>query len=340
MTRSVQILLLCAYTIPWCAGAAEETMEERKRRIARKYLRERADITYSEEQVPDDASRVGDEELLSAEQFNQIPETIERELPQRQARRPPPMRQRAQPAKNSNWLLAAPEDQANPYAHPFAREDEGEDTEGRTQTAQEDGPALFSGMQSEEESFSRRNDAWSRQPAGSFDGSEQQSIFSPRSRFNENAIPQSQQLPGRYDKQEQEGLYPSAYSQALPYSTRYMGIESEEDPAGGSAYWSSTPNSSASQPYQQSQWGTYTPYQSSYQAEKEQRQQQWGSYTPYQSSYQTQQEQRQQQWGTYTPPEEYKRQDAYQDWKRRNAPQYDPTSEDAYTREMMPKRQR
>lgn len=64
-------------------------------------------------------------------------------------------------------------------------------------------------------------------------------------------------------------------------------------------------------------------------------------YTPYKSPYETRREQQQQQWGG-KPQQgpEYKKVDTYQEWKKQNPVRYDPTGDDAFINEVMPKSKR
>jgi len=56
MKRTVQTVLILTLLAPLCCVAREETMEERKQRIMRKYLRERSSIFQSPKIIPiDDA---------------------------------------------------------------------------------------------------------------------------------------------------------------------------------------------------------------------------------------------------------------------------------------------
>ena len=79
MKRNVQILLLVACMVPLFVQAEEETMEERKRRITRKYLRERMDIIYSEEVVPGDD--VEAEGVLASEKLRQSDGGLDQQEP-------------------------------------------------------------------------------------------------------------------------------------------------------------------------------------------------------------------------------------------------------------------
>ena len=64
-------------------------------------------------------------------------------------------------------------------------------------------------------------------------------------------------------------------------------------------------------------------------------------YTPYKSPYETQRRQQQQPWGGQTQQgSEYKKVDPYQEWKKRNPVRYDPTGDDAFINEVMPKSRR
>ena len=119
MKRSILILLTAAVIAPLFSHAAEETMEERKRRITRKYMRARTTITQSEWVVPE--LSVEDKEVLDSEKFKGPEVGLQRQEPGMMP--PPPAPRRPLPsAEDRNWLLAAdPESSpADPYADPYA----------------------------------------------------------------------------------------------------------------------------------------------------------------------------------------------------------------------------
>ena len=327
MKRSVQILLLFVYLVPLCVNAREETMEERKRRITRKYLRERMDITYSDEVVP--GASAEDEDVLASEKFKEPQVDLERQEPG--AVIPPPVRPPpVPPVENQNWLLSEEPEADDPYADPFAPDD----------PYAVDDPFAPKGFKDEP----KKTDwtVWGTEKRGSSPtGSQRESRFNWR-----NQDSSSEQQPGRYDSTRQgifdphdprassvEGVRPGFPQQ----ETQTFGSPPGQDPSRGKTFdptfnqerrQSSFPRAAGS--------ATDRSYGSG-----SQRQPHTGGYVPYKSPYQTQREQRQQQWGSYSEPkQEYRRPDTFQQWKKKNQSRFDPTSEDAFVEEMMPKTRR
>ncbi|MEA2067874.1 MAG: hypothetical protein U9P12_01625, partial [Verrucomicrobiota bacterium] len=118
MSRAVQILLL-AVLLPMVGSAREETLEERKQRITRKYLRERVNVSQSDMVVPGDLPE--DERVLDSERFKEPEMDLQRQQPGAMPL-PPPQRRPLPPKKSdSNWLLdSIEEEETDPYADPFA----------------------------------------------------------------------------------------------------------------------------------------------------------------------------------------------------------------------------
>ena len=163
MKRNVQILLLFACVVPLLVRAEEETMEARKRRITRKYLRERMDITYSEEVVP--GGDAENEDILASEKFK-LPEVdLERQQPG--AQMPPPVRQPAPRTDNRNWLLSETAEPDDPYADPFAEKDSKDEPEKTDWTTwgTEREPSPFIGTQRESRFNGRDDESFSGQQA-------------------------------------------------------------------------------------------------------------------------------------------------------------------------------
>ena len=336
MKRTVYILILCAGLIPVVAGAREETLEERKKRITRKYLRERAEMTYSEMYVPEAA--VEAEELLDSEKFKQPQVDFQRQegnsiMPRPPARRPAPR------VENSNWLLSEEPKQndpyANPFSDPFARKDSTDKTNTKPDWASWGNERDLTPY---EKTQRGSNDPYGRygatpanlQPEGY--GSTQQGFFNsqdPRSRsagtqssgFQQgDSVWRSRSLFGQ---QQQEGVNPNSMD-ALDLSRDRTFNSTQAENRLSSPFSRETQSQSGTSAFgsrTQSGSGRYTPYKSSFQTDYEQRQQQQSGY------------------GEAVQPQ-YQKQNTFQQWKERNPVRYDPTADDAYIQEMMPKSHR
>lgn len=332
MKRNVQILLLFACAVPLLVRAGEETLEERKRRITRKYLRERMDITYSEEVVPD--TDAGSEDVLASEKFKDPEVNLERQQPG--APLPPPVRQPPPRTENRNWLLAEPGEPADPYADPFDQmdsKDESKKNDWMTTWGAERESSPYADPQRKGRYNWREYDSFSGEQSGRYDSTRQGGSFGARTSFGEempSGVPQQRsQTYGSPDGQDlsSENPFNSIFNQNRAQSTTLREIETPGNPSSESGW--------------QPRTGGYTPYKSPYQTQRDQRQEQWGGYTPYKSPYQTQRDQRGGQGGRYSEPEqEYQRQDPYQQWKKKNPAQFDPTGNDAFIQQNMPKTRR
>jgi len=317
MKRSVQILLFFTCLAPVLAGAREETMEERRRRIMHKYLRERTTITYSDTVVPE-ARTEAEEEVLSSEKFKQPQVDLQRQEPG--VAMPPPVPRPAPRAENSNWLLSEAPELDDPYANPFDRKDSKDEPKKKadwTAWGMERDSSPYTGTQRESRFNWRDTGSSFGQQSSGYD-SERQGIFNPRD-------PRSSFTEGMQQGFQQQGRQTSGSFNGLDLSREKT--------------FDSTFNQGRLQsPFKRE---TETPAKRSFGSDAQQ-QQRRGGYTPYRNPYQTQHEQRRQQWGGYSsePKQEYQRKDAFQQWKDRNPTPFDPTSDDAFINEMMPKTRR
>jgi hypothetical protein len=118
MTKAIQILLLAAFLFPMFGSAQEETLEERKKRVTRKYLRERMNVSQSEMVVPEDLTE--DVRVLDSEKFKEATVDLQRQAATTPP--PPPMPRRPMPEQaDSNWLLNDIDNkEVDLYADPFA----------------------------------------------------------------------------------------------------------------------------------------------------------------------------------------------------------------------------
>lgn len=253
MKRSVQILLLATFMVSVFSAIGEETMEERKRRITRKYLRERMDLTYSDEVVPGESAE--DEEVLASEIFKEPQVELAREEPGATLpppRRPPPPQMETE---NRNWLLSEPAETEDPYAiedpyaDPFAVKDSGDEpkkSDWATWGTERDSQPF--GSRRENRFDERPQGSYLEQQSRSYNPSRKNGIFNPRASVDESV--QQQQSPFSRE------MNPSSTQSYVP----------EWKPRAGS----------------------YTPYRNPYETRREQRKNQWNSYGAPEQEYRRQ----------------------------------------------------
>ena len=306
MNKLVQILFFIAL-IPMLGMAREETMEERKRRVTRKYLRERMDIAQSDMMVPEELAE--DFQITDSEKFKEVEIDLQRQEPgtmplPRPPRRPAPL------AENNNWLLIDTELEDDPYANPF-------DT---TDTQSKDNYWEMWGGTANETSRDKNMRREQR--------------YDPYSTREKEYDPRAQ-------ARSEQGLFKSSPSSTDRSGSSVFGnrqsifgrqqnesIGGELGAQGMRTYGSDPDNGLLASPFSR----TKEPEPS--RSLESQR------YTPYKSSYETERQQRQQQWGKQeVPKQEYKKPDSYQQWKDRSKA-WDPTRDDAYLDELMEKNRR
>ncbi|MDF7801571.1 hypothetical protein P4C99_18985 [Pontiellaceae bacterium B1224] len=305
MNKSVQILLLIAL-FPMIGNAREETLEERKQRIVRKYMRQSVDITQSDMMIP--SGVVEDERIIDSEKYQDAKVSLQREDTSASPMMPPPQRPRPVPRADSNWLLGSMDetaDASDPYADlytdPYASSsiDSGEDLWSTWDTA------------SETQASPTRQDR-GYNPYAQTDGN--RGMTDGR----------SQQIYSANGQQQNSGFGSS-------YSGR-TGIFGQSRPTSGYNLQGNGTRSYGSDPSEGLLSSTYPQLDSS--SEEEQSSTTQG-YQPYKSPYVLQREQRSQQWGSQQQStQEYKRQDSYQQFKDRNKT-WNPTQDDAYINEMI-----
>ncbi len=316
MKRSVQILLLFACSVSLLAEAREETMEERKARITRKYLQKRVEIAQGEMVVPD-AAVENEEDVLASEKFKDAQVDLQRQEPG--VRMPPPSAPRPRPraAVNRNWLLAdAPEEEEDPAANPFSlkstKAKSTKQTDWSAWGTERDASSPYT-ITENESRFNWRSSGTSRQ--GGLFGSQETSTKGLQSGF------QPQQYPGS-EGSSLFGRQQQGYQN--PYSTGGLDLSRDKtvDPTFNQNPFLRTPAQS-------------TDPSSGADTRKQQ------GYIPYKSPFQTQRNQQQQQWGGVTEPtQKYRKQDPFQKWKEQNPQRNDPLQDDAFITEMMPKTRR
>ncbi|VGO15963.1 hypothetical protein PDESU_04552 [Pontiella desulfatans] len=315
MQRTVQILLLVALLLPMAGLAREETLEERKTRITRKYLRKRVNISQSDMIVPSDLPQE-DERVAASEKYKQADDLLQQQ--QQPSTLPPPQVRRPMPEeKESNWLLDdAAEELSDPYADPFAI--------GKPNDSTSDYWALFGGRSkdsSSSSSSSRRGEDSRYDPYAS--RSLDRYGSGTDGRVNQGFDSYGRPLQGsRYGQSTQSGLYGQRQDSSVSDGT-----------LGSRRSYGSSPDSGLlldSFPRTQSSGSdAYRRYDS---GSRETR-----GYTPtYQSPLQTRREQQRQQGAQDYQKKEYQQPNTYQQWKDRSKA-WDPTKDDAYVDELMRK---
>ncbi len=305
MNKAVQILIL-ASMLPLVGNAREETLEERKQRITRKYLRENTKLARSDMMVP--TSEEEDERVTGSEQFKEIAPAFDRQeastRPALPPQRPMPMQQPA-----GNWLLADPALDADPFSNELV-DPYGMSTET---SAENDYWSMFGGRLGE----SRRSEPSRKAPA-----------YDPYANQNRANESRNQKLFGSNPARGEgrTGIFGQS-----EYRTQ-QGQNTLGNPAGlgngaRSRYGASPDSGLLVTPFAQREQSGTDRSRSSQQ------------YVPHKSPYQTDRNQRTQQGGPQTPKIEYTKPDAYKDWKDRNK-SWDPTGDDAYLDDLMRKNRR
>lgn len=295
-------------------------MAERKQRIMRRYLRERSNIVQSDLEVP--VARPEDEVLAESEQYKETQVNLQHQAAGTPIPPPPPPRQPPTQTKNRNWLLAA-----DPLlSDPFSPADTEESPKKKTDwSIREQEQSPYGGAQYESW-FSRKNKEVPVEN-GSRYGSRQEGLSTSRGynpfSFGGNSFGTQQQetvprsgYPSLFGR-KQEGTSGSGFG------TLDLSRERTYNPNQNQGYLK---NPLLPSPSANKSMGTETERK---------------GYVPYKSPYETRrQQQQQQQWnGQNQQEQEYKRVNPYQEWKKRT-PVYNPTDNDAFINEYMPKSKR
>jgi len=298
-------------------------MEERKRRITRKYLRERTVLAQSEWMVPE--AYADDEAVLNSEKFLEPEVDLQRQEPGMAPPRPPQRRPMPQ-AQNSNWLLDVDPLQDDPYASFLAPAKKTEEKPQADWSAWGNNQKASPSAGAQSDSLFYQRDAADEQPSSTFDLMRQGKFNPQDSRaFSAEGMPQG---------------FPQNPALGSPYQSYQSGIQNPYSASGLDLSRDRAYNSP------QNSGRLRSPYSLNSQADENGKfgsgaQQRKGGDTPYKSPYQIQREQRQQQGGGYRKPEtEFRRQDPYQKWKEQNSNRLDPTRDDAFIDELMPKARR
>lgn len=303
MKNIVQILLLCAVLPTFAAPRGEETLEERKKRITRKYVRETGTISQGQEFVPSDLPSE-DARVAESEKFSKVDSAFKAE--DRMSMGAPSPRPRGIPrATNNNWLLGDAEKEADPSSSPYddlmnpSAEPEADDRRdywsSRRGEATRRTRSWFG--QGGDGRYSSGGFADPRAPVNS--GAPRDSIYGRTGLFGDTRAPYTSPFSGGLGTTDGRGTYGAP-------------IAPTDSSTGGPATERPTYGIGSRRGYQ--------PYKSPYEIQREQRSQQWGE-----TLRRNEQE---------TP---YQKPNSYQQWKQRNQGQsWDPTSDDAYLREVMP----
>lgn len=307
MNKSVQILILLAL-IPLAVVAREETLEERKQRITRKYLRDHAKITQSAMMVPSEV--LEDERIADSEKFKTAEVNLEREEAAASPIVPMPPPTRPVQTAEENWLLQGTEDitEFDEYGNPVAAEGADSDFWSLWGTEQETPPA-------KEQRASRGFNSPYGSDASSASGGRDAQQDS-RIRTFGGASPASGTTQDIFGRTQSAPAYSSGFG--LQRSTRTYGSDPEEG--------------LLTSPFSRQE------YSSRDQSETERS----GTYQPYKSPYQQQREERSNRSSWSTPSSEsqqYQRSDSYQQWKSQRK-EYDPTADDAYINQMLQQNKR
>ena len=294
-------------------------MAERRQRIMRKYLRERSNISQSEIEVP--FARPEDFGLAESEQFKESQVSLQRNEGGTPMPLPPPRRPRPT-AGNRNWLLAVDPvpDDADSEKTPKKQKDWSSWGMDREQSpyggTQHNG---FYDRRNQEAPFAKSSGYGSR-PEGLFNSRGYTPFSSGR---DSSGFQRQESIPGGgfsslFDRKQDESSGSSLgaldlsrdriYSPALNQGSLQSPFQRKSTPSADRSFDSGSRGQ---------------------------------GYTPYKSPYETQREKQQQPWGGQTRQgAEYKKVDAYQEWKKKNPVRYDPTGDDAFINEVMPKSRR
>jgi len=321
MKRGIHIVLMLVCLVPLLSSAREESMEERRQRIMRRYLRNRSSIAQSDLEVP--VPRTDDELLAETEQRKKSQIDLQRQEggssmpPPPPPRRPPPMTQ------NRNWLLDIDPLVTDPFA-PANDTQETPDKKADWTTWGKEDDSPYGGVKYE--SWFNRKKKEEPVVNGNRSGSSQEGIYPARGGYNPFSFGGNS-----FGSQQKETVPPGGNpglfgrKQESSFGSRGLSQEQRND-------------------LNQQQGILQSPFmrRSGGLPGSESKGQQ--GYVPYKSLYETRSEQQkkkqQQQWGGQTQQEnEYQKVNPYQEWKKRTSV-YDPAGNNAFINEHMPKSKR
>jgi hypothetical protein len=341
MKRNIQALFIVAFIAAALSVVKAETMEERKQRIMRKYMRERQDIVQSDLGVPENVQDQDDLRVAESERFKEPSLEFKRQESGLTSR---PMAPRpAVPVQaERNWWLETAEMEQDPYADPFssARDSEEESKERWSPWGSRDDESVYAQQQDEQ------NDTYSGSREGSFisgDAAGQQwnrrryeTYPGNRSAFGMQNDPRyGSSLPGTaYDG------YTTRRSATFGENERMPGYYGRQ--AGGTRGTDADWTLDSGGRYRPSQsTGLLQPSLSPYSVSPGlTSQDQATGYMPYRSSYQIQNARQRRSADNLQPQQTpYMRPNNYQKWKDNNTT-WDPSSGNTYLDELMQNQRR
>ena len=315
MKRSFHILLIFTLLLS-VVHAKTETMAERKQRIERKYLQERAELVQGDAEVPAEMA-VGDEEVLDSEKFKEPQVNLQRQEPG--AVMPPPRRPRPRPRKEAaNWLLEVEDTEStDPYANPYAwdatTEDDTKKKPARATTEQLRRDA-YSAETRRGSWFTRRTDSTGQ---GSFDNTQQGSSFGTTRGTSPYSTVEGRGLFGQREQDRQ--TTPSLFGNAAGSSrTKPFGVDTRQEDPFKTKFSRRSGTTRRSDATTEARRNGYTPYKSPFQSQTQRSAQQpWGA--------------------TTSDNQEFQKKNTFEAWKKKSPQQLDPTRDDAFIDGLMPK---
>ncbi len=309
--RILQIALLSAL-LPQTGIAEEETLEARKQRIMRKYLRESSAITQSDLAVPSD--ELEEEQVAESEKFQEPDMEFERHKGP-VARPIIPPRQAMVQQERENWLLSDIEDEEDPFGEQKAKDSK---NDYWSMLGQREDSSIYGSERRERRYGDDRPDASSRSRRSRFDVQDE-GASSARSVFGFS----------REEQFKQEGYGSAGQEDIFGRTIQNTGVADPVQLQPRRTYGAS-PDSGMLLNIPSSQARA-----SEADRLKEDKKRQ--GYIPFKNLQQMESE-RSQRWGDPALPEQktYTKPNLYQQYKERNKT-WEPTADDAYLDEMIRK---
>jgi hypothetical protein len=335
MNRHVHILLVAAFIASGLNAVNAETMEERKQRIMRKYMRERQDIVQSDLGVSEDVQGPEDVRIAESEKFKEPSLEFKR---QDGGVAPRPIPPRPMPVQSErNWWLETTEMEEDSSADPFSSMRDSEESAKNRWSPW--------GNRDDEEAYGRQRD----EQVDIYSGSQDDSFISGDAAGQQWSGRRDDTYPGR---QSAYGIRNDpGYGSALPgttydgYTTRRAATYGESERMSGYSGQQPAGTRGTDTGWMLDSGGRYRPSQStgllppsltpSYDTPGLTSQGQATGYTPYKSPYQMQDDRQRRSGGNLQPQQTpYIRPNNYQKWKDNNKT-WDPTDGNSYLDELM-----
>jgi len=313
MNRNTYALLTAVLLSLMLNLAQAETMEERKQRIMRKYMRERQDIAQSDFGVPE--AEVEDARVLESEQFKEPSVEFQR---QPSAATPPPAFRPVPVQQERNWWLETSEADGDLYSDPFASKSADADKSENSWSpwGKREDSSVYGGADNRQPGW-RRDDTSPGSP----------SAYDIR-RESGNGFSGSDMTDDGYTSRWAPG--PQVNDRMSGYGRQQLDHRGRRESGWGrnsaDRYGSSTTPGVLP-----------SPYSSPYGMQGSSARDQAAGYTPYRNPYQSQgEDQRRRSGGSLQPQQpQYTRPDHSQTWKE-SYKSWDPTSDNPYLDELMP----